>query len=903
MKYMTSIEQYWEPLYRSDPTEIIVSLPILLQAIRTVYNSSRYYNTSLRVTGFLSKVVNQLILASKKFLTNKGAISIYENEMQVLVEKIQACKMMKNSFVADYENILKVMSDAGEVPFECSTTYLFERLNSFERRLDKISEVMETCLRYKVLDRVRIAGMGAFAVRIKSAFKAISEKLYDPLAHRLTEFDTDYTIFQKEINSVEIEMKAFVKNHLKNIESVDMRLMTLKRYDKLDLECLSLGRRYLDVAVMLEREIEDIKDKYNEERGNPPIGRNVPPVVGRILWSRSLLKKIEDPLNVLKLMKCVITHPKAQLCVKYYNYLAEIFFHYEAMHHKAWFTFADQVRSRLEVPLIRKNPESNRYEVNLDVNIFQIIKETEAMWKLGLEVPETAKVLTYCKQRIISAHGNTMAIIKRNDKLRRSIHPMFVPMMRVQLIKLERVFSPALSTLTWLSLNLDEYFEEVAALLLDIECFLKEVSDINDAQIVVLLKSIEEMILVSLPPYPVEPEVLATLNKEHRMKTEKKIEIKSMAAEKAAVDLINKFVDKSGVPDYDESGKFQLPRNKITDSNWRVEEYKPIDKYDWLSFDRLHKAVGYATPEENEELCFREYAGLKYDVTLLHIDCVELFAYYNHSIIAALVKCTKRSMELLKKRSNISGQFSSVICSDLDEKPLFKASIELRIPSFVFLPSMKAIQDHFSAVLLNIIETHYAIDTWGKQAKTEERKTRKPLLDEIRSERNFFRIISEHKEVLRYKISFDNGVLQLEPKVNSILKQLEDDYKYLWDADFEVQMEKFIYDITKSDDESGIYNEPIPEGFIEKFLDPNITTDIMALDKTICVRTIQISRDKMINSLIEASKAWRQVYDKMLTKFDKIKFINENDPPEEEKPPPTKFDLCSKSGDGLAGLA
>ena len=51
----------------------------------------------------------------------------------------------------------------------------------------------------------------------------------------------------------------------------------------------------------------------------------------------------------------------------------------------------------------------------------------------------------------------------------------------------------------------------------------------------------------------------------------------------------------------------------------------------------------------------KDYDGLKYDITLLHIDCVELFAYYNHKIIRALVKCTKSSLEKLKIETNITG--------------------------------------------------------------------------------------------------------------------------------------------------------------------------------------------------------------------------------------------------------
>jgi dynein heavy chain, axonemal len=847
VRFMQSIEKFWDPLYRCKPLEIIDNLLSLLQAVRTVFNSSRFYNTNFRITGLLSKVVNQLIVASKGYLTIRGNISIWDEDNEILIKKIEECKKLKAAMRASYTKILCQMIDAGEAPFECSEKFLFERYESFERRLNKIREVAEILMRYQVLNKIRVAGLEVFAKRIEVTYKAISGKPYDPLDHRLEDFDIDYVSFQAEINSVEMGMEVFVKRYVEKIESVEMRLVTLKRFEQLNLDCLCLDRRFLDVAVLLEKEIEDIKDKYNEERANPPIGRNIPPVIGRIRWSRTLLQKMEQPLNILRNHECVIQHPKAQLSVKFYNYLAGILLHYEVMHHKSWFSYAESVRSRLEVPLIRKNPESNCFELNLDWNVLQVIKETELMWKMDLAVPDTANVLAYCKDRVAHVFNMTKALVERNNKLRKSIYPIFTPLMRIQLVKLERVFVHALSTATWLTENLDEYFQEVINVLRPIEEFLKQVSDINDAQIELAIKAIEDAELVILPEGAVTPKGLEEMNVEHRQKIEKRIQMKSLAAERSAIDMITKFIDQSGVPTWDDSGKFQLPPNQITTDNWRVEEFKPIDKYDWLSFGKLYKAVGYASPEENEKLVFEEYDGLKYDVTLLHIDCVELFAYYNHKIIAALAKCTKRSMEMLKQRANISAQVDFVTC-DGAVKALLIASIELRIPDFELVPKMPDIQKHYEATLVNIIETNYAIETWGNQAKTEERKNRKPLIDEIRHERSFFKLISEHKEVMRYKMTFDNGVMQLEMKVKSILKQLKAKYSYLWSEKKEEEIENFVA------------GNPLTADIRDKFQHyDKITEDISKLTKVLCVRTIEVDQTSMIDALMEESKSWKSI--------------------------------------------
>lgn len=576
--YLTSIEIYWDPLYREEPAGIVEAIPNLLQAIRNVCNKSKFYNTDLRMTGFLTKVVNQLIVASTNYLTNHHKISIWEAKIGELVKKIEECKDLEKQFRIKFSKMMQEMADAGENTFFCSATYLFERYKSFERRLMKIQEVMIVEMRYEVLDRIKISGMEKFNKQIKGAYETISKKPYDPLAHRISTFDGDYVNFMQEVICIETDMATWVKSYFDQIDNLEMRLLTLKRFEKLNLECLNLDRRYLDIAEMMEKEIEDIKDKYNEERASPPKEWNVPPAVARITWVRSMLKKIKEPVDVLSHHPCVISHERAQLSVKYFNYLGSIFMHYEAIHHKAWYSYAEQVRFRLEAPLIRVNTENNHYELNLDEYVLQVVKETEAMMRLGLPVPETAMTLSVCKHIIFDAFNSVRKLVERNNTLRQSIYPIFLPMMRIHLVKLERAFTPALSTLTWLSQNLQDYFTSVDQTLRPIEDFVKEISDVNDAQIEKCLGFISHCSLIFLPDGPSHPEDLKYLNDEHRKEVEQLIKQRSISAERVAVDLINRFVKCSGIPDYDESGKFQLPKERINEMNRRVEELKPIDK-------------------------------------------------------------------------------------------------------------------------------------------------------------------------------------------------------------------------------------------------------------------------------------------------------------------------------------
>lgn len=72
------------------------------------------------------------------------------------------------------------------------------------------------------------------------------------------------------------------------------------RFEKLNLECLHLDERYLEAFEMFQHEIEQLRDRYNEERQSPPIPRNVTPLSGRIMWIRQFYKRIDEPMEIFK---------------------------------------------------------------------------------------------------------------------------------------------------------------------------------------------------------------------------------------------------------------------------------------------------------------------------------------------------------------------------------------------------------------------------------------------------------------------------------------------------------------------------------------------------------------------------------------------------------------------------
>lgn len=67
------------------------SLISLLQTVRLIYSVSKYYNTSERTSSLMVKITNQMIAACKDYITNRGRMTIWDEDKSVSRVKLKHC--------------------------------------------------------------------------------------------------------------------------------------------------------------------------------------------------------------------------------------------------------------------------------------------------------------------------------------------------------------------------------------------------------------------------------------------------------------------------------------------------------------------------------------------------------------------------------------------------------------------------------------------------------------------------------------------------------------------------------------------------------------------------------------------------------------------------------------------
>lgn len=71
-------------------------------------------------------------------------------------------------------------------------------------------------------------------------------------------------------------------------------------YTRLGIPDLGIDEKYQSIFKSYGHDIEMVSRIYIKHKMDPPIGRDMPPVAGRIMWARQLYSRIQGPMDLFQ---------------------------------------------------------------------------------------------------------------------------------------------------------------------------------------------------------------------------------------------------------------------------------------------------------------------------------------------------------------------------------------------------------------------------------------------------------------------------------------------------------------------------------------------------------------------------------------------------------------------------
>ncbi|GLV32121.1 Dynein heavy chain 1 [Carabus blaptoides fortunei] len=664
-KFIQAMEKNCHSLYLDDPMSMQDSILGLLQTVRLIHSVSQFYNTSERISSLMVKITNQMIETCKEFITCRGKETIWTQERAEVRNKLTQCVMLNRVYQKTYSVIKSQPFIPDQEPFNFSQNYVFEKFNTFCNRLCKIIAMFDLIDDYNNLFKRRMEGLllGEVLEEAIQTFEEIKavvmNKKYDYLDHRNGEFDADFNIFMNKTDVLKGNISTIIEKNFESVWETPQGIRFLTRFEKVSekIPLTTMEDKYTRVLKYCEQEVDRIIKMFKKERDDPPLPFNFPPIAGRIKWARSLVSHLQE------LMECVSTHhvlktlPITIELNKRYQSAETMLKTYESDMIAIWMS----QKARLQLEIFQFN--FSKLQLPLPMVALTLLSKRDHF-----------TVLNDSLQLLIN---NFMAVVQR---VKLEVRPLFLP----QLVRLVNMLTPGLKQLTWVDINWKPFITNVSEAIDNFNILVNRVHDVYSNRILEVLSSMQSVSLHVLPegdtPWSVddfidkiEATCRAAATELHR---------KSLMVEEAVEEvllLVRNAAQNFQSTQPDEFDFLKQDDNELQNTSFDTDSSMNQQQSDW--------SVVWECFDKPHILLASHGGGLSKTMQDLVRNAVgEMRRYYSRKVIDVLVRVTRQSLEVLRKRFALDGDPD-------DSIPVFLLHATLLIPKVTVLPTLDEVQD------------------------------------------------------------------------------------------------------------------------------------------------------------------------------------------------------------------
>ncbi|OAF67519.1 hypothetical protein A3Q56_04748 [Intoshia linei] len=497
VKYLYTLEKYLIPLSKYDPTNMIIFLPNLIKVIRMIYTVSSYYNTSERMTSLFVKVTNQMIKTSKRYI-NFGVSRIWELSSDEMKKRMNDCIKLNEAYQEEFHKVKENLSELpNEKQFEFSENYIFGKIDTFCKRINLVLSLLDYIDSFSEIQNISIEGIDTIYLKYKSIVDMIKKKSYDFLDHRRPEFENDYGDMKNQFLNLKTLIHKFIDGWLQKSLSTEKSLILLKKFYIIRKDHLNLEDKYVKVFLSYGKDLELIKKIYMKLKNEPIVSHYLPPICGKITWSRLLYRRIEEPMLVFNKMPHILKISEANKVIKNYNKLAKILTEFELLYYRGWCRAIEISKKSLNSPILIKISE-NTFKVNFDIQIIELIKEARYLKEMKFKLSDTANLFISLESGIIKNYNNLNDLIIEHRTVVDSIPSTILILLKPYIHRIEEILLQGCDRLSWSSLNISNFLLNSRKSLSNLKKIVKNARDILECRIMEIFDQVSETELFSI---------------------------------------------------------------------------------------------------------------------------------------------------------------------------------------------------------------------------------------------------------------------------------------------------------------------------------------------------------------------------------------------------------------------
>jgi dynein heavy chain len=219
-------------------------------------------------------------------------------------------------------------------------------------------------------------------------------------------------------------------------------------------------------------------------------------------------------------------------------------------------------------------------------------------------------------------------------------------------------------------------------------------------------------------------------------------------------------------------------------------------------------------------------------------DVAALKQHYNNNMYQALLKATKKSLGVLKKRVGSRGATGFLVV----EKPFFEVDVGVSAPSVLLEPSLNDIQRAINKAAKAVLGTSKRLFDWDQSH----------LPDSAPSKKTFFSRITKDIEIARVVLLLTGSIMGTRAEVQKLVDGFAQ-YDWLWQDDMNSAYNQFIADKPSLEDYAAR---------LEEF--GQIAQEIEFIPPVHNVGALQLRTQNLKTGLVHQATDWTVLYSSKL---------------------------------------
>ncbi|KAL0234370.1 hypothetical protein PCE1_001406 [Barthelona sp. PCE] len=770
VRFLYTIDKLSACLFATSPVEIGSQIEGLINAIGMMHSVARFYNTSERLTSLFFKITNQMISSCRKYLETIG--SVWSNERNEFIERCKQCIALNLKYQNSYHKVkLELASKPRGRHFDLSEAYIFGSFDMFSHRLNKIIDLLTTMNDFAFLKEMPLPDMpiGKF----ERICLDLRTKSYDFLDYRNKTFDTDYKTFNQNIYSLELLIQNKLSNFF-NEERVSNRTFVV--FLDLLIKVKNLVTRknlqtFIQSKFQLFMEkfnayIDFLRKYYNGNFNSPPVARNLPRISGSIIWVRNLLLKLEMCIELFQkeAPKCLNARENRHI-IRNYNRLLQTFIEFETIYYDNWLNSISEERKFLFNTILQQR--NNVVVINFDPTVFKLLKEIRWLKKLGFDISEDLLNLSVLEDELLEHHSLLKYLVTYyNNITEKIVDQELSDLFSAVLIEINRFLIPSLTTITWNSIGLKEYLEQLHDRLCQLDHLVDEVVGFLSFRINSSLSEIKKSILVELVSDVVYSK--ATLNTfivEVKDQLDESVNFLSdhiQSIENAVLDLINMLIPTAeNVPEVEtddvaEESKKEKPKNRLTVSD--------------LNEENPSHSVFIAFYNDFREKCYKQVLD-SYTASLQNLHSA---LTGDKTIFSLELSLSEENLDLAPTVSEITTLLHTLVKLVIEStKTLRKWDVEYT--------EYDELKEQISSTHERIISLRKSNNILYRKELTRLENVHEELLDELYSY-SLFGYVTSNINFLKHVLSVHSSIVSIDDEIDGYYRNL-DKYAHFYEKE------------------------------------------------------------------------------------------------------------------------